>query len=44
MVADKVARGGRPTAYVCEQRLCDLPTADPDVFARQIEKVAPLPD
>jgi uncharacterized protein YyaL (SSP411 family) len=44
MVADKVARGNRPTAYVCERRLCDLPTGDPDVFAQQIEKVAPLPD
>jgi uncharacterized protein YyaL (SSP411 family) len=44
MVADKVARGDRATAYVCEQRLCDLPTSDPEVFARQIEKVTPFPE
>jgi uncharacterized protein YyaL (SSP411 family) len=44
IVADKVARGGRPTAYVCEQRSCELPTADPDVFARQLAKVVPLPE
>jgi uncharacterized protein YyaL (SSP411 family) len=25
---------------VCEQRVCDLPTSDPEVFARQLTKVA----
>jgi uncharacterized protein len=44
IVADKLARGGKPTAYVCEQHVCDLPTSDPEVFARQIAKVEPLPD
>ena len=43
LVTDKIARGGRPTAYVCEGRVCDLPTSDPDVFARQIARVEPLP-
>lgn len=43
LVADKVARGGRATAYVCERGVCDLPTTDPAVFARQIDKVEPLP-
>ena len=43
LVKDKVARGGRATAYVCERRVCDLPTSDPDVFARQIAAVTPLP-
>jgi len=38
----KVARGGRATAYVCERRICDLPTSDPEVFEKQIRKVAPL--
>jgi uncharacterized protein YyaL (SSP411 family) len=38
LVGDKIARGGRVTAYVCEQRVCDLPTDDPEVFARQIAK------
>jgi uncharacterized protein YyaL (SSP411 family) len=37
LVADKTARGGQPTAYVCERRVCDLPTTDPAIFARQIE-------
>ena len=36
MVERKVARGGRPTAYVCQQGLCKLPTTDPEVFATQI--------
>jgi len=44
IVADKLARGGKPTAYVCERRTCDLPTADPDVFARQLAAVVPLPE
>jgi uncharacterized protein YyaL (SSP411 family) len=35
--------GGRVTGYVCENRVCDLPTPDPAVFARQIERVRPLP-
>ena len=39
----KVALGARATGYVCENRVCDLPTADPAVFARQIERVRPLP-
>jgi uncharacterized protein YyaL (SSP411 family) len=37
LVGDKVARGGRTTAYVCEERVCDLPTSDPEAFARQLE-------
>jgi hypothetical protein len=44
LVADKTARGGRPTAYVCERRVCALPTADPEVFARQLATVDPLPE
>jgi uncharacterized protein YyaL (SSP411 family) len=43
LVAEKVAAGGRPTAYVCERRVCSLPTSDPEVFAAQIERVSPLP-
>lgn len=42
LVAGKQARGGRPTAYVCEQRVCELPTSDPDVFAKQITRIEPL--
>ena len=39
LAEDKQALGGRATAYVCRARVCDLPTGDPDVFARQL--VAP---
>ena len=35
---------GRVTGYVCENRVCDLPTAEPAVFARQVDRVRPLPD
>ncbi len=44
LVRDKVARGGKTTAYVCERRVCELPTADPRVFARQVAKVQSLGD
>jgi uncharacterized protein len=42
LVADKKARGGRATAYVCEMQVCELPTNQPDVFAQQIARVEPL--
>lgn len=32
----KVPRNGKATAYVCEQGLCKLPTADASVFGAQI--------
>ena len=38
----KTVRDGRATAYVCENRICDLPTTDPAVFATQIATVRPL--
>jgi uncharacterized protein YyaL (SSP411 family) len=34
--------GGKLTAYVCEQRVCALPTSDPAIFAQQIARVEPL--
>jgi uncharacterized protein YyaL (SSP411 family) len=40
----KVALDGRATGYVCENRVCDLPTTDPAVFARQLARVRPLPE
>jgi hypothetical protein len=36
LVADKRAIDGRPTAYVCERRVCTLPTTDPAAFAAQL--------
>ena len=32
----KLAIDGRTTAYVCEKRICKLPTAEPRIFAQQI--------
>jgi hypothetical protein len=40
----KIAIGGKATAYVCEQQICALPTAEPAVFGQQITKVEPLPE
>jgi uncharacterized protein YyaL (SSP411 family) len=42
LVTEKAAQGGRATAYVCERRVCQRPTSDPDAFARELERVAPL--
>ncbi|HEV8716550.1 MAG TPA: hypothetical protein VGX03_27495 [Candidatus Binatia bacterium] len=42
LVASKVAQGGKATAYVCEQKVCALPTTDPSIFAKQISQVHPL--
>ena len=39
LVTGRVARSGRVTAYVCENRVCDFPTSDPSVFAEQIRRV-----
>ena len=38
LLAGKIARDGKATAYVCERGICDLPTTDPEVFERQIRK------
>jgi len=36
MVADKVARDGEPTAYLCEQGVCQSPVTDPEALRRQL--------
>jgi hypothetical protein len=38
----KTAIEGKTTAYVCEKRVCALPTSDPTVFARQLDHITPL--
>jgi len=43
LVEGKTTRQGKATAYVCERRVCELPTTDPAVFATQIRKVVALP-
>ena len=40
LVGEKIAQGGKPTAYVCENRVCKLPTTDPAVFEKQLRSVA----
>jgi uncharacterized protein YyaL (SSP411 family) len=42
LVQAKRALRGEATAYVCVERVCKLPTSDPEVFAKQIAEVAPL--
>ncbi|MBM4268558.1 MAG: thioredoxin domain-containing protein [Deltaproteobacteria bacterium] len=44
LVEGKTARDGRVTAYVCENRVCALPTSDPKVFAEQLANVRPYPE
>ncbi len=43
LLDQKRAIKGQATAYVCENRVCELPTSDPAVFAQQLRKVEPLP-
>ena len=38
----KRAINGKVTAYVCEQHVCSLPTADPGIFAKQLATTLPL--
>jgi uncharacterized protein YyaL (SSP411 family) len=42
LLESKRALKGRTTAYVCRKRVCDLPTPDPAVFARQLARIEPL--
>jgi uncharacterized protein len=37
----KSARKGQATAYVCENRVCKVPTTDPRVFAQQLRQRTP---
>ena len=39
---EKTAGPSGATAYVCERQRCDLPTRDPQVLRRQLEKQPPL--
>jgi uncharacterized protein YyaL (SSP411 family) len=38
LTVEKPPLDGRPTAYVCERRVCKLPTTDPVAFAEQIRR------
>lgn len=37
LVENKLARKGKPTASVCERRVCKLPTTDLSVFAEPLQ-------
>jgi uncharacterized protein YyaL (SSP411 family) len=41
LLEGKQALRNRATAFICERGRCELPTSDPDVFARPIAKVSP---
>ena len=41
LLADRPMVDGRPTAYVCRNFTCDLPTVDPVDLARQVSAPAP---
>jgi uncharacterized protein YyaL (SSP411 family) len=41
LVAGKAALEDRVTAYLCENRVCQRPTTDPEVFAEQLESASP---
>jgi uncharacterized protein YyaL (SSP411 family) len=36
---NRVAAGGKPTAYVCHGFTCDLPTTDPDQLEWQVKQL-----
>ncbi len=40
LLKEKRAIAGKTTAYVCENKVCELPTDDPKTFAQQITKSA----
>ena len=42
LVEGKAAGKGPAIAYVCRRGVCDLPTADPSIFEKQIRKIDPL--
>lgn len=41
IVAEKVARGGAVTAYVCVRGTCKLPTTSPEVMVQQLRDAPP---
>ena len=44
LLADKVAKNGRPTAYVCEDSVCQKPTSNPMELNQQLMKMRLLFD
>ncbi len=44
LLEGKLPIQGKATAFVCERGRCELPTSDPQVFSKQLRKVAPYPN
>lgn len=42
-LAGRTARGGKPTAYVCEQGRCQLPTTEAKTLGEQLRSFGPKP-
>jgi uncharacterized protein len=40
LLADRVAQGGRPTAYVCRQFVCQMPVTEPEALRTQLDQAA----
>ena len=43
LLADKLPRGGRATAYVCRQYLCEEPVTDPADLPTQLARASRTP-
>src|SRR4030095_13017385 len=41
LLREKKAKGGKATAYLCEDRVCLLPTTSPDEFGKQLQRRRP---
>jgi len=40
LLADRIARDGKTTAYLCQNFVCGFPTSDPATFTEQLAAVA----
>ena len=43
LAGGKTSLEGKVTAYVCREGVCELPTSDLEVFAKQIQRTEPYP-
>ncbi|MGE3163302.1 MAG: thioredoxin domain-containing protein [Planctomycetota bacterium] len=43
LLAEKTAEGNRPTAFLCEDFVCQAPQSDPEPFAKQFRALIPRP-
>jgi hypothetical protein len=43
LLEGRIAKQGKATAYVCSGGICELPTTDPEVFAKLLREVKRIP-